>query len=364
MKYRIAVIGGGSSGIFAAASLVDTFHNNKDSFPSDCIDVRVYESTRGVLRTIRSSHQDGILHDTTRKPSELIGAGFPRGRKEITSLLTKHFPPLQQQKWFEDRGVQFKTEQGGAMISAADNASDGICDALLQGEMHELIDTKAKITSITRDNQTGGFQIYVGDRTEHCDCIILATGNSHLGHQLASSLGHTIAKPARSCFQFKLMDAPISSYLQEGVRYLLPYVRITYKVKVKGQKRPRIFKCEGPAQLEVCNGTIILSGNAALSLSSFAAFELKDAEYKGCLFAHFCPDHLGGKVEKVEEYLWQHRQDNPQDVVGERCPILHHYVDYDEYDWETESFKTISNECIPSDLWQGLTEACGASYGS
>lgn len=364
-KYRIAVIGGGSSGMFATASIVDALRDHDESSTlSDIIDVKVYESTREVLRTIRISHQDGILHDTSKTPRELINAGYPRGRKEVTALLTKQFPPMKQQRWYEDRGVKFKIEQDGALVSV-DNKFDGVISAIMQGGLNELIQTEAKITSISKDYQNGEFQLTInGNQVEQCDCVVLATGNSHLGHQLATTLGHTIAKPARSCFALKLEDTPHISNLEYGSRYLLPHVRLSFKAKVKGQKRPRIFKSEGPARLEVCNNGIILSGKAPLSLSSMACFELQDAKYTGSLLVHFCPDYLGGKVEFLEEYLWQYRQDNPHEVVGEHCPIMHQYVDYDEYDWETESFKTITNECIPSDLWHSLTQTCGAPLGS
>jgi predicted flavoprotein YhiN len=103
---------------------------------------------------------------------------------------------------------------------------------------------------------------------------------------------------------------------------------------------------------------------AALSLSSLAAFELQDAGYKGTLLAHFCPDILGGKVENLEQFLWQYRQDNSNEVVDTHCPLLYISVDYDEYDWETESFKTITTPCIPLDLWRGLLQECDIAYGS
>ncbi|KAL7536742.1 hypothetical protein ACHAWF_005545, partial [Thalassiosira exigua] len=323
-------------------------------------------STGEVLRELRSCHRSGLLHDaSTKSPREILEAGYPRGRKEVASLLTKHFPPAMQRRWFEDRGVRFRTERDGSLVSA-DDSSDDICAAILKELTPKAMETGAKVTSIAKDGATGEFLLTInGGRIESCDCVVLASGNSHLGHRLASSLGHTIAKPARSCFSFRLKDGPMFSHLQDGVQYLLPHVRISFKVKVEGQKRPRTFKSEGPAYLEAHDGAVTLGGAAASSLSSLAAFELKHCKFRGRLIIHFVPDQLGGKVERIEEHLWQHRQDHPHEAVGDRCPLVHRYVDYDEYDWENDSFRTIATECVPRDVWRGLAEeACGASPGS
>ena len=362
--HRVAIVGAGPAGIFAAAAILDALGNSGDR-ASEFVDVKVYESTDEVLRTVRrSSRKHGVLRDTSLSPKEILNAGYPRGRKEVTSLLAKFFTPVKQQLWFEERGVQFDTRQDGSMVSS-DLGAD-VYEALLRGGVLELVERRAKITSITRDADTKCFKLIVnGVRADHCDSVILATGNSCLGHQLARELGHTVATPVRSCFAFKLSDDPIISSLEDdGRRYFLPYVRMSYKVKLKGQKRPRVFKSEGPAHLEAHGGIVSFGGTAALSLSSVAAHELREEGYGGSVFVHFVPDHLGGHVERLEEYLWQYRQDNPDKVIGDRCPLVHQYVDYDDYDWETESFRTISTESIPPDLWEGLTKSCGAPRGS
>ena len=136
-------------------------------------------------------------------------------------MLAKFFTPVKQQLWFEERGVQFDTRQDGSMVSS-DLGAD-VYEALLRGGVLELVERRAKITSITRDADTKCFKLIVnGVRADHCDSVILATGNSCLGHQLARELGHTVATPVRSCFAFKLSDDPIISSLEDdGRRYFL-----------------------------------------------------------------------------------------------------------------------------------------------
>ena len=90
--YRIAIIGGGSSGILAASSIQEGMH--ADQSLQSSIDITIFESTPDTLRFLRDHHADGILYDTSKKPMDILKAGFPRGRKEIMSMLTKYFPPL------------------------------------------------------------------------------------------------------------------------------------------------------------------------------------------------------------------------------------------------------------------------------
>lgn len=334
------------------------------------VEIKVYESTKDILTTLRSSEAtNGVLYDTSKKPREVLTAGYSRGQKELASLLTKRFSPILQQKWFEDRGVQFNTRQDGSMVVVVDGTSDITCSTVLFEESSKLasIETTSKVTAITKKEDTGEFQLVINhhgdERVEHCDYVILATGNSHLGHQIVRSLGHTVSKTVRSCFDLRLEDNTFD--LEEGTICTLPQVRLSFKVNMKGQKRPRVFKSEGTAQVECRNGAVVLKGMATQSLTSLAAFALQQVAYKGQVLLHFCPDVLDGKVEEIEAYLWQYRQDNPSKLLQAGCPLLHHYIDYNQYDWETEAFVSIKSECIATEIWRSLAIAyCGASKGS
>ena len=60
------------------------------------------------------------------------------------------------------------------MVCTDDSAS--VVNAILQNDVQ--VETRSQVTSITK-----GFTLAVGnDREEYYDCVILATGNSHLGH--------------------------------------------------------------------------------------------------------------------------------------------------------------------------------------
>lgn len=371
----IAVVGGGTSGVFAALSAAEQIAALRTSVADD-VEVKVFESTDAILRAAESNAGGGILHDTSKKPRELLSVGYPRGRKEITSLLTK-FPPLEQQRWFEHRGVIFVTQADGSMIQCdeIDDASTGtsnnaFVDALVrEAESHGItILTNSKVTSISRNLKGDNFFLSTTkctdsngvDGVEECDAVIMATGNSRIGHKIAQTLGHTIMEPVRSCFGLKLKTEQLD--LPRGNTYRYPHVRLSYKVKIEGQKRPRVLKSEGPIELEVGNdGSIILTGLATFSLTSIAAHELKRKGCEGQILMHCCPYLFGGKVEKLNDWLWQHRQDHLREVVGAKCPLVHRFTDYDSYDFETDSFRVVESAYIPPAVWEEMVVQCGAT---
>ena len=359
----IAVVGGGTSGVFAGLSAAEQIAAHRTSVADD-VQVKVFESTNEILRAARSNAGGGILHDTSKKPRELLNAGYPRGRKEITSLLTKHFPPTEQQRWFEHRGVTFATQADGRMIRSddIDDASRGSISDVLAKEIKSQgisILTNSKVTSVQRD-EGGKFLLTTSCGLEECDAVILATGNSRIGYNIAKRLGHTIIDPMRSCFGLKLKTDQLD--LPCGHTYRFPHVRLSYKVKIEGQKRPRVMKSEGPVELTACeDGSTILGGLATLSLTSLAAQELKGKGCEGQILMHCCPDLFGGKIEKLNDWLWQYRQDHLREVVAARCPFIHRFTDYDSYDFETDSFRVVESAYIPPAVWEEIVIKCGAT---
>lgn len=283
--YRIAVIGGGTSGVFAAITAARQIQiqqqRQSKSISDDCdgnnnnkqiVLVTIYEAGNEVLRNIRqpTNNNNNILFDPTsigiddeKKRSsssslrEMINMGYPRGKNEVMSLLTKQFPPQEQQTWFEERGITFQTKRDGRMVASLvnksddDNNNDSDIDNDNDGEnnsstsssssydivsnviLKEAIEagvqirTKTKINTISKKNNNNNdddhyFVITTTNKAmdgtnditidknkekeeeEYCDCIILATGNSHLGFSLATqSFNHTMQRPFSSCFGFK-----------------------------------------------------------------------------------------------------------------------------------------------------------------
>ena len=462
-KRRIAVIGGGPSGVFAAISAAQTLQDeiygrneNESASPTAC-SVTIYESSDQLLRSLiatksmkRFAHGDRevieILPDISKPLREVLLEGYPRGRKEITSIMTKSFPPTQQQKWFEEHGVELIesncSDEGGRLVGASTTAHLRQVLNVLENHAHiqkgiVCIKTNSRVTDIdcirsnaadsdetTSENSVDissarkEFRLTIQDNNRRLlhqnnyDCIILATGCSFQGYRLAKSLGHTIIRPTRSMFgfQYHLPTAKPSSQVQDSsstnhhfmakfsstatstkkkdrrkhgktgndenntisdatsLVVTAPFARLSYNVKVPQQKRPRVFKAEGPVQfgVDVVDDNIRcyhITGKAPLQLSSLAAKELKEvSNYRGTLHIHFGIKVGNGQIEEIYDVLWDYRQKHSGEVVLSKtqpCPLVYAEVDYDDYDFETDSFAVHKRECIPIEIWHNLCQqAC------
>ena len=121
-KKRIAVIGGGASGIFAAIAAAEHSHTH----------VTVLEATSKTLQKVKISGggRCNVLHDTSKSIPILLN-GYPRGNKELNGLFHKQFTPSMARDWFEYRGgIELKTESDGRMFPTSDS-SQTIIQALL-----------------------------------------------------------------------------------------------------------------------------------------------------------------------------------------------------------------------------------------
>jgi predicted flavoprotein YhiN len=104
---RVAVIGGGASGIFSAIAAAQNGAR-----------VRVLEAGSKTLTKVKISGggRCNVMHDTSKSLTTILD-GYPRGKRELNGLFHKQFGPLQAQQWFESRGVELKTESDGRMVS-------------------------------------------------------------------------------------------------------------------------------------------------------------------------------------------------------------------------------------------------------
>jgi hypothetical protein len=111
---KIAVIGGGASGIFASiaaaehAETVRTGDSQKQQAPTRVV---VLEATGKTLSKVKISGggRCNVMHNTSKSTQTILG-GYPRGQKELNGLYHKRFTPTMARDWFELRGVELKVE--------------------------------------------------------------------------------------------------------------------------------------------------------------------------------------------------------------------------------------------------------------
>jgi len=383
---QIGIIGGGASGIFAACAASEAKERftkicESKGYPPPKIGITVLEATNLLMTKVKVSGggRCNVLHDTT-KPLREILQSYPRGEKELAGILSKRFTPQMARNWFESQGVELKTEADGRMFPTSDN-SKTIIDtlynaAVLKGGVQ--IEKATKIRAVL-ESKDGKFQVFTSkalanmseDTGRIFDAIILATGSSPTGHEIASNLGHTIVQPVPSLFSLRLAHDVKAGGLLHGLSGLsLKNVRISVKVDCKSNKDE---KPSEPLQLKKNQHTVQqkgpilithegISGPASLKLSAFAARIFNEVNYHGIVHLHLAPDI--GKIEDIEQIFIQQKQTASRKLVSSTCPLVYNEINYENYNTENGTFEILSTRIIPKRLWTRLCEKAGIASTS
>ncbi len=248
---KVAVIGGGAAGFFAALSAAN--HH-------PLAEVVLFEKTDRLLSKVKISGggRCNVTHHCF-SPSAL-SKHYPRGGKQ----LKKGFGTFQASDtvaWFESRGVALKTEADGRMFPVTDS-SQTIVDCLLhEADRHDI---EIRLQSPVRELTTlapGGFTL----NGERFDRVVVATGGSPKRKGLAwlETLGHSVADPVPSLFTFNMPESDIIDLM--GV--VVPDVLVRIQGTKLTQKGPVLITHWG------------MSGPAVLKLSAWGARELAERGY-------------------------------------------------------------------------------------
>eukprot|EP00980_Cylindrotheca_fusiformis_P008193 scaffold1736_cov127-Cylindrotheca_fusiformis.AAC.7 len=324
---RIAVVGGGASGIFASIAAAAADHDDDN----DRIHVTVLEATSSTLQKVKISGggRCNVMHDTTKSIPTILGS-YPRGTKELNGLFRKRFSPSMAKDWFEHRGVTLKTEEDGRMFPITDS-SQTILDTLLLSAQEEGVDiqTRHKVTSLVHEPDGTYTITYKDGRQEGFSAVILATGSAPAGYGLAQDLGHELVKPVPSLFTLNCKH----DIKEDGLLYGLSGISVPF-ARVSLSKK--LFQ-EGPLLITHYG----VSGPAALRLSAFAAREFHEMKYRGQITINWDVASFGTNVEVIFEKLWTVTTSNPKRTVASTCPL--------------------PNNTIPRRLWSSLVIASGFS---
>jgi predicted Rossmann fold flavoprotein len=152
-RIRIAVIGGGAAGFFAAIRCASL---------NPLCEVVILEKSTKLLAKVKVS--GGGRCNVTHACFDVkhLVRYYPRGGKELYGLFAR-FSPESTVQWFESRGVKLKTEDDGRMFPVTDN-SQTIIDCLLK----EAEDLQVKIYSGCQVLQVipmaaSGYELLLGD---------------------------------------------------------------------------------------------------------------------------------------------------------------------------------------------------------
>lgn len=340
---RIGIIGGGASGMFSAAAAAAAAASARDHNLN--IEVHVLESSPKLMSKVEISGggRCNALHDTTKSVPEILN-GYPRGKKELNGIFSKYFSPKDAEKWFNDRGVRLKTESDGRMFPVTDS-SKTIIDCITESARKNNVQIlpNHKVISVQMccedgDSCVDRFLVSLltkdkGEIQEYYNCIILATGSSPKGYEIASSLGHTLVPTVPSLFTLNAKNQNKEGQIFYNLAGLsVKSVIVSLKIKVEGKKKKKVIQQQGPLLL-THHG---LSGPAVLRLSAFAAREFKNLNYRTDVFIHWAPEF--GSAQDIEERLWSMTSLSPKKSVASVCPLM----------------DTDGTSVIPKRLWSAI----------
>jgi len=254
---KVAVIGGGAAGYFAA---VNAARLNPD------LSVFLFEKSREVLSKVRVSGggRCNVTHHCF--DPERLAEHYPRGGKMLRWSF-EQFQAKDTVEWFESRGVKLKAEADGRMFPVTDN-SETIINCLTDeaGRFGVKVSTKTKVEKI-EPLKNGGFNLYFKKRNrEQFDTVVVATGgyNRENAYEWIKELGHAIEPPVPSLFTFNFRNKIFSDLAGISVEKAEVHIKNTSFTEVG----PVLFTHWG------------LSGPAVLKLSAWAARELYEKEYR------------------------------------------------------------------------------------
>ena len=253
---RIAIIGGGAAGYFAAIEA-------KRCAPD--AEITIFEKNSTMLAKVAIT--GGGRCNLTNSFAQISDAkqAYPRGHKLMKRLL-KHFSHTDVYDWFEREGVALVTQDDECVFPASQDSQTVIsCLTGLATRLGVRQQCGHSVMDIRRNADDTLHLCFANGREADFDRVAITTGGAPKGEglQVFARLGHKIEQPVPSLFTFNVADADFLALLGAVVD---PVV-----TSIPGTK----FRAEG-ALLVTHWG---MSGPAVLKLSSHAARFLSENNY-------------------------------------------------------------------------------------
>jgi predicted Rossmann fold flavoprotein len=281
---KIAIIGGGAAGFFAAIHAASANKTNE---------VTIYEKTGKLLTKVLVSGGGRCNVTHACFENNRLTTNYPRGERPLKSAFTR-FSTKDTVEWFSSRGIKLKTESDGRMFPITDN-SETIANCLLN-EAKKLkvnITLNTEVKSI-QSKMDGGFLLNTNNAIVAADKIIVTTGGQSktAGFGWLKELGHNIESPVPSLFTFNVPGNQITELMGTSIELA--------KVKITETKH----EFNGPLLITPWG----FSGPAILKLSSYAARDLAELDYNFTLNISWLNDK---KEDAVRNELMNLKAANP-----------------------------------------------------
>ena len=246
---KVAVIGGGAAGFFAAIALKENYPDAK---------VVIFEKSQQLLAKVKVS--GGGRCNVTNNCASIneLSAAYPRGSKALKKAFhtfnTKH-----TMQWFESRGVPLVTQDDNCVFPASQDSQSIVDCFLLQAEQLNVQIELGRGIKIIRPSADGLELRFIEDGVSAItfDKVIVTTGGCphRKGLRWLEYLNHKIEDPVPSLFTFNMPKDPVTEMMGVVVENTL--------VSMQGTK----LKSAGPLMITHWG----MSGPAILKLSAFGA---------------------------------------------------------------------------------------------
>ncbi|MEO6948486.1 MAG: NAD(P)/FAD-dependent oxidoreductase [Ginsengibacter sp.] len=276
MKEKLIVIGGGAAGFFCAINT---------AIANPRMEVIIVEKSSKLLSKVRISGggRCNVTH-ACFSISEMI-KNYPRGQKFLKPGFHQFFT-TDTITWFQERGVDLKTEPDGRMFPES-NSSQSIIDCLMnevnKNNIHILMNHEVVKIEKVQNSCESYFQLFFKDGSFlKSDFICIACGGfpKSIQYNWLASLGHTFEEPVPSLFTFNVPKNPIAELMGVSIK--------DATVKIKGTKLSQ----RGPVLITHWG----FSGPAVLKLSAFGAIELAKLNYDFSISINWVADRDENKM--------------------------------------------------------------------
>lgn len=290
---RVAIIGGGAAGFFAAIQV-------KENHPN--ADVTIFEKSKKTLTKVKISGGGRCNVSNACAVSELPKA-YPRGNRFLKRLFYT-FNNHDAMQWFESKGVPLEI-QSDLCVFPKTQKSQTIIDLFTKETARLAIPIKLRMKATSIVPKSGLLEINFQDNhTQQFEKVIITTGGSpkKQGLEWLQNLNHSIQSPVPSLFTFNMPNEPITK--------LMGVVVENTSVSIQGSK----IKTTGALLITHWG----MSGPAIIKLSSYAARLLNEKNY---LFTVQINWAKGENNETIHQKLVEIIQKNPHKMLSKIKPF-------------------------------------------
>lgn len=278
---KVAVIGGGASGLFAAGLLTKAGIETYIFDGNEKLGKKIYITGKGRCNVTNNCDKDGYLKNVVH------------GQKFMYSAINQ-FDSHDTIEFFESLGCPLKTERGGRVFPCSDKASN-VTKTLVKNIDNNFLDLHLNEKVVTIDKKSN-FAIKTEKSKYEFDAVIVATGgksysatgSSGDGYKFAKMFDLNVVTPSAALVPIKIKDSFCSNL--EGLSLKNVQLNAVVNGKTKSLFGEMMFTHDA------------ITGPIALSLSSFIGNN-KDIE----LSLDFKPALTN---EKLEERILRDFKDN------------------------------------------------------